>query len=185
MPLAAQVTFDPALEEKIIHLWRVLAERGVSTTPSSDGIRPHLTLGVCEELDMGVYAPIIQTLAEETLRFPIVFSGFGVLFEPSVVFLTPVISTRLLQLHKQFWLGFPVFAQKPVESFRPDAWAPRCDLAVNLHPDHVGRALDACRRFSLPLQGKITEIGVVSLPPVRVLCSYELATIDPLTREGR
>lgn len=185
MPFAALAYVDDALAQRVGDIWKTLADRGVSRTPTAFGARPHLTLGVCDELDLGVYAPILQTLAEETLRFPIVLASFGVLLqEPSIVFLSPVVSARLLQMHKQFWLGFQVFAQKPVDSFRPDAWAPRCDLAADLHPDHVGRALDACRRFSLPLQGKITELGVVSLSPVKPLCGFELATIDPLTRGG-
>jgi hypothetical protein len=55
-------------------------------------------------------------------------------------------------------------------------WVPHCTLAFRLNPEQLRRAFDIAAAVSLPIAGKINEIGLLSGigGPEKELVSYEM-----------
>jgi hypothetical protein len=53
--------------------------------------------------------------------------------------------------------------------YRPGHWIPHCGLAIEFDGSRLYEALQVAQHLALPLQGKIHEIGLTEIPPVRQL----------------
>ena len=63
------------------------------------------------------------------------------------------------------------------ERYMPENWIPHCSLATHCP---VGRVLDAvavCLRLSLPLDGRVAEVGVITTGPARPQFTYVLRLV--------
>jgi 2'-5' RNA ligase len=162
MSFAVELYFDPSAEAAVRELWKSVADAGVSTA-LLDGIqRPHITLGVCDELvasfknDLARYARGLKQI-EVTLSHVGCFTG-----AEGVVFLAPTVTRQLLELHAHFHRFFDEHASKKWPYYLPGAWVPHCTLAFRLTPAQIVQAVQIASHAKLPLTCQIHEIGLLS-----------------------
>lgn len=167
---------DADSEAKIRRTWKALAGAGIKSSMLEAGYRPHVSLGVCEELDVDGLAKELSSFVGSIAPFELTLSSVG-LFPSSegVIFLGVTPTQRLLDVNHDFHQFFGKHA-KSQRDYQVGSWVPHCTLAFGLPDGVVPEAVEVCRRLPLPLRSRIEEIGVAEVSPhsARLLCSYNL-----------
>jgi 2'-5' RNA ligase len=173
---AVELHFDEATESKVRAVWKAIADAGVSTS-MLDGIsRPHITLGVCDELST-TFKNELSHFARDAKNFDISLSYIGSFNSAEgVVFYGPTPTDVMFRLHTRFHSFFSEHAGRIWKNYLPGMWVPHCTLAFRLNPEQLRRAFDIAAAVSLPIAGKINEVGLLSGigGPEKELVSYEM-----------
>ncbi len=176
MSYAVELYFDKTAENTVRGVWKALADAGVSTS-MLDGIsRPHITLGVCDELgasfknELALFAREIKPLAFN-LSFIGSFNTIG-----GVMFFGPTPTETLFRLHAHFHAFFKKHACGLWKHYLPEQWVPHCTLAFQLSSEQLQRAFSIATNAPLPIAGSCTEIGLLSGVGVaeKELVSYKM-----------
>jgi 2'-5' RNA ligase len=182
MAYALELQFDPAADAAVRGLWAALEAAGIPT-PAREVGRPHLSLARCDAVDPARLAAALSGFARAESAFEIAFGGLGVFAPEAWVFLAPVASERLLQLHARVhdWLGGLTADASGVtavhsDSYAPGRWVPHCTLTTRLEPALAAKAVERCLRTDLPRAARIERIGLTHYPPVAELHSYVLGS---------
>jgi len=173
---------DADSEAEIRRTWEALTGAGIKSSMLEAGYRPHVSLGVCEELDINGLAKELSSFAESISPFELNLSNIG-LFPSSegVIFLGVTPTRRLLDVNYDFHQFFGKYAKSERQHYHVGKWVPHCTLAFGLPDGIVSEAIEVCRRMPLPIHSRLEEIGVAEVSPIsaRVLCSYDLKGTTP------
>jgi 2'-5' RNA ligase len=170
MPYALEIYFDSAGESYVRSIWDELAAVGISAMRDS-GARPHVSLAVCDRIDLPSVPRLLDRFIASTPSFPIAFPSLGMFTTTElVVFFAPKVTTELLTLHARLFNHLKKTAEGCWAYYSPSNWVPHCTLAMGFPQEQLGRALDISRRSKLPLQWHVSAIGVVEFQPIRHLC---------------
>ena len=169
MPYAVEMYFDEPGAARVRELWNRLAEIGFSSMTDC-GARPHVSLAVCEQLDIQAASAIVDDFSAKVPSFEMNLASYG-LFPGAevVVFLAPKVTSQLLEWHTHFHKVIPTAVDGLWTHYLPAQWVPHCTLATRIPQDRVGAVTGTLRDFELPMQCKVTSIGIVELRPVRLL----------------
>ncbi len=168
MPFSVLLTLDPASDSAIAELAiDLLGPANVGA-----GIvwtRPHVSLCICESLDVEAFLPELRAIAagHAPMRFSLASLGF---FPGAkrVVFLAPLVTQALLDLHRAVDERFARRGVRVDGNYRPPKWMPHCTLAMGLSSEQLRPALDAYARLSVPLEGRFEQLELVEFEPVRL-----------------
>ena len=167
MPIAVELYFDSASEQIVRDLWEVIAEAGLPSPLADAGYRPHISLAICESLDVAAILPELQSFAEGLAPFTCVLSSIGIFpTAQGVLFLGATVTHELLELHTSFHRIFAKYAHEQHEYYLPGKWVPHCTLTYDLSIPEIARAVTLCYPKSLPITVMIQEIGISDVSPV-------------------
>lgn len=178
MPVGVVLTFDGTTETTIRRTWEALAEAGVSSSMLVEGLRPHLSLCVCDKLDAEGLQDELSSYMTTISPFPLLLSSIGIFpTEEGILFFGVTVTKELLSLHAAVHRLFEEHAKKPWPHYRPLSWVPHCTLAVGLSPSKIAKAVSISRGASLPIhaQAEALEIIKVSRVGCETLFSHTLA----------
>ena len=164
MPFVAELYFDPAAEERIRRAWKILDEAGISDSMPKGGYRPHVSLGVCEHLELDIFIKEFTTFAASLTPFRLLFPNIGI-FSTSegVVYLGATVTAQLLNVHTAFHEIFKKHAKEQREYYTVGQWVPHCTLAFGLSEHQITEAVTVCRQIELPVSTEIKGIGLVEV----------------------
>ncbi len=177
MTYAVEMYMDGESETRIRRIWQALAEAGIKSSMLDASYRPHISLAVCDELDINGLEQALSLFAENTSPFGLTFSNVGVFpLAEGVIFLGTVVTPNLLAIHAEFHRLFEKYAKSQREHYRVGAWIPHCTLAFGLPNDMFGKAIRICWEEPLPIHSRIEAIGIAEVSPIsaETLCSYNL-----------
>jgi 2'-5' RNA ligase len=162
MSYSVELHFDDDAENTVRNVWKALADAGVSTS-MLDGIsRPHITLGVCDELST-TFKNELSLFAREIKPFEFSLSFVGSFnTAEGVLFFGPTPTDAMFRLHTRFHSFFSAHAGRIWNHYLPSQWVPHCTLAFRLNGEQQRRAFDIAAGVSLPIAGTFTEIGLLS-----------------------
>lgn len=168
MPFAIELYFDAASEAKLRALWNALVACGVRLE-RHNASRPHLSLAVCDELQIERTEALVNGLASTSEQFSLVFPALGIFpGAKHVLFLAPKVTPELLLLQRNFLSQFQSAANGLWEHYLPDRWNPHCTLAARIPRSRLANALAECQTLELPLECTVTEVGIAALRPVEL-----------------
>jgi 2'-5' RNA ligase len=169
MPYAVELYFDESGTARVRELWSRLAGIGFSSMTDC-GARPHVSLAVCEHIDFPALSSIVDDFSAKVVSFEMSLASYG-LFPGAevVVFLAPKATPALLEWHARFHEAIPNAVSGLWPHYLPAQWMPHCTLATRAPLERVGSVMEALRDFELPVQCRVTSIGIVELRPVRLL----------------
>lgn len=179
MPFAVEMYMDAESEASIRRTWEALAEGGVKSAMLEAGYRPHVSLGVCEEVDVDGLARELSSFTEKLPPFALTLSSIGLFPSTAgVVFLGVTPTRRLLDVNGEFHQFFRKYA-KAQRDYQIGKWVPHCTLAFDLSEGMLTEVIEVCRRIPLPIYCRIEEIGIAEVSPrsAMLLCSYNLKGI--------
>ena len=183
MPFVAELYFDPPIEECIRTAWKTLDEAGISDSMPKGGYRPHISLGICNHLELNTFAQELSNFAAGITPFRLLFPSIGI-FSTSegVVYWGATATKQLLNLHTKFHEIFKKYAKEQREYYTVGQWVPHCTLAFGLSEDQIAEAVTVCRQIGLPVSTEVKEIGLVEISPTgcRTLFSFSLKTSDSI-----
>lgn len=166
---AIELYFDPAAERTLRELIDRLHVRGIRSTRPA-GARPHVSLAVFDLVDVERTSAALGEFARECPALRLHLASIGRFpGDEGVVFLAPIVTRELLELHAMLHRMPAVVAGTKREYYLPGRWVPHCTLAEGLQPDAVCKAVElahaggACRAVS------IREIGLVQIGPYRAI----------------
>lgn len=164
MACAVEMYFDAEADDVVRRTWRDLADAGVASSMLVPGFRPHVSLGVCETLDVPGFAHWLAQYARviSPVRFTLSTIGSFPGGE-GVIFFGATVTRKLLDMHLAFDQIFGEYGGQLWDHYRVDAWVPHCTLGLNLTDSQLAAALPICRRTSLPIQVQVMEIGIVDV----------------------
>lgn len=181
MPFAVELYFDATTDTTVRQIWKAMADAGISASMLQADFRPHVSLGVCHQLDaeglIHALSPFVTTLAP----FPLSLSSIGIFpTSEGVIFLGVTVTQQLLDMHAAFYQIFEKYASNRLEYYQTGVWVPHCTLAFDLSLDRLADAVTVCGQTALPILGYVQEIGLVDVAPThcRTLYSHNLSTLN-------
>lgn len=172
MPYSIELRFDDALCARISEVRRALAERDICPLPPA-AAAPHVSLAVYDDehgIDPSPLAAMTDRFASDHAPLPLVFSSAGVfLGEERVLFLAPVPSRGLLDLHAAWHALAAENAASCWSYYRPGSWAPHCTLCTALPASDLARAIAHLGEHWTPLGGTLCTLALIRAQPVEVL----------------
>ncbi|MCX6056448.1 MAG: 2'-5' RNA ligase family protein [Chloroflexi bacterium] len=172
---AVDLYFDDQTEAKILSFRNSIYEKGISPVLGKMGDKPHVSLAVFSRADPDQLVMISEVFSKTVQSFPVQLDAVGVFpTGDNVLFLTPIPSLFLLEIHRQF---HEILSQNDIqcsEHYFPGRWIPHCTLEFNLPDDQLDLALHWCRRTFTPIRGRFDKWGVVSYHPIQYLAEYPL-----------
>jgi 2'-5' RNA ligase len=181
--LAVSAWFDQAAEAAICELWRKMAEAGVDDSLRTDPYRPHLTLGVWENVSVKVASTHAATAVSGRPTFAVQFRAIGIFPHPvrgdsrryAAVWLCPTVTPALRDAHEKVHAGIPA-ERGALARYTPGRWNPHCTLAQRLTPQQALTAAEVVMRANvLPLTAAVTRFGLIDTPAGIELGAFPLA----------
>lgn len=158
--------FDSALENQILKIWNVLAQRQLSSALIEQGSRPHFCVSVHDDIEPTKLRTAIENFAQQQRPTAVALAALGSFSSADgALFLAPTPTTALLTIHNHFQellkrLGVPVTPPYAVGS-----WFPHCEVARRIPRDKLGDSFALLLGFRLPLGGHLCDIGLVENRP--------------------
>lgn len=176
MNFAVEMFFDPSSDERVREVWERIAKAGLPSRLLEFGSTPHVSLGVCAEIDPTAFAARLSAFAASEPRRPATLISLGTFSNrQGVVFFGLISTPELLALHARFDAMFDRAARGPWEYYRPGRWVPHCTLTTALDPAQVPAALAVCAEVTLPIQITLAEVALVENPSALVHARFPLA----------
>ena len=165
-------------------LWRAMADAAVDDSLHVGPYRPHITLGVWDDLMLQMASSRIAVVVSDVPAFEVRFRAIGI-FPPhrthgdirrdAAVWLCPTVTPQLRRIHEQVHAAIRPEG-RPVHRYVPGRWNPHCTLAWRLTPQRALTAVNiVMRAAALPLSATITRIGLIDTPAEIELKSFSLA----------
>ena len=172
MGYAVVLYFDDEASAKIEEIRSELKKNEISI---DEGIKPHLSLAVYDDLPIPDFEKEFREYAEEVKSFPVVFSHVGEFpTGRQVLFLEPKITPELLETHKRFHACFSKYNDLAWAYYRPGMWWPHCTLCLNLTEEMYRKAKELLKGIKLPVEARAEKIGLVEFSPHKELVSFSL-----------
>ncbi len=171
MPYAVHLFFDEETDRTIRSVWQEMSESGVAPYLGVSGNRPHISLALCECLDLERCESGLKELIAKFNPLVVSFQTLGIFPPPNAtVFTGPVVTQELLALQREVdgllnsCCTWPEF-----DYYRPGHWIPHCTLAMEFDDSQLPRALEIAGHLKLPHNGSIDGVGVIEFRPVKHL----------------
>jgi 2'-5' RNA ligase len=173
MTFAAILYFDSETERILNGLESDLQSQGIQSFPRAIRTRPHITLAGFEPPLPSRLIEALKVFASQNPAQPVHLAAAGAFpSDQGVVFLSPVVTSSLLELHARFHTLLSNFSLQRNPYYLPGAWMPHCTIAAELHPDHLPQVLQACQTAGVYRSGKLVELGLVNFPPVEEIAAF-------------
>jgi 2'-5' RNA ligase len=170
---AVELLLDPEAEAAVLEVWREVRARTGSPVLFDLAGRPHVTLAVHDERDGPQLDRAVR--AFQAAETPFLLSSAGAFpGDEGAVFLAPVVTDDLLELHRRWHAASP----GSNEHYLPGRWVPHCTVGILLEGPALSEALEAARS-ALPIRGRFEEIALIAfgrhaLTPVECLVRVPL-----------
>lgn len=182
MPFAVSLRLDSFSAGRITSLWRHLADAGITQDQVEPDYRPHITLGLYDEIDVEAAKDRLEGYVTDKPIMMAGFSGLGIFpGERNILWATPDPDLRLLSFHAGL---HEALAVETHPHYRTGKWVPHCTLAGNLDQKSLIRALTKLVPLWKPFMGWFDHIDLVRFEPVEVLWSRSLAEDPAMRRQG-
>jgi len=175
MPYAVVLYLDSQRYQPIYGVIRELAEKGIAPYMYKEGIVPHITLVIYDDLRCERCKERLKIIAKRMQSLELNFSHIGVFItkEPAV-FLAPTVTSQLLNLHLEVYETLEKNGIHPWELYLPGKWVPHCTLALEIPSVKIPKAAEIAQKLILPIKLKAKFLGVIKFMPVVNLFKFKL-----------
>jgi len=175
MAYAVVIYFDKISEQPILNAWRELEEKNISRALHNPGIRPHITLAIYNSLNCIECEKEIRQYAVNSNLLYLSADHFGIFPHASpVIFIALSPNRDLINLHKRIHQILKNNVHGSWEMYQPGNWVPHLTLVRDIKKKNLSAVLEICMKIKLPLELRITQIGIVCFKPVKQLFEINL-----------
>ena len=175
MAYAVVIYFDEISEQPILNAWRELEEKNISRALNNPGIRPHITLAIYDSLNCIRCEKEIRQYAINSNLLYLSADHFGVFPHASpVIFIALAPNKDLMSFQRRIHQILENNAHGSWEMYQPDNWVPHITLVRDMKRKNLSAVLEICMKIKLPLELRITQIGIVNFKPVKQLFETSL-----------
>jgi 2'-5' RNA ligase len=179
MPFGVILYFDDQTETSILNVWKSLAENRLTSSMLTEGIRPHITLAIFDDLDCRPCENELKKITSKTASPLIQFTHLGLFTYPEpVIFAAPLVTKALLDFHYELHEKLTVDGKDPWELYLPGRWVPHCSLALGYKAEKQSEIFQFCQVLPLPMHVQAVQLGVVSFKPVKDLFNFDFLRFE-------
>ena len=165
MNFAIELCLDEHAEARIREIWERIERAGLPSRLLEFGHTPHVSLGVCAQLDPAAFAKRLAEFAAGQPKLHATLVSLGTFSNrEGVVFLGVIATRELVEMHARFDALFAAGARDLWEYYRPGRWVPHCTLTTALDREQVVSALRVCAEVVLPIQATLESVAIVENP---------------------
>lgn len=177
--------FDENTNEILKHLQQKIADKTGNDFMIRNNVMPHLTISAIEARNVDVLIPAFEKVCREKLQ-PLDEKGVvnvnntinivsvGQLF-PRVIYAAPVLNEYMMNLSISIYNEFTTIPETNISKFyQPYSWMPHITLGKCLDKEQMRQAFAVLQDLFMPIDGRITKIGLSTVNPYREMMSVEL-----------
>ena len=171
MVYAIEMFFDKDTEKKIMEFYYKLKEENSSSYLLDIDSLPHVTMGCFNDIDVEECNNRLEGFCNKTPSFSLTFPSVGAFSKPQpVLFLSPVVTQELLNIHKDLWSLFSDCNYFSHEFYVPGYWIPHCTVDISGDIDVICKSTELLLLNFSPIKGQITNMQWVEITnPVKRL----------------
>jgi len=157
--------FDDETANKITSLMHLITDNGVNDYLISNKVPPHITIADFECEDISAVINSLE-VCKEKIRQDIVYWASIGLFNPSVLFLAPVVNQFLLKSCEIVNNSIKVVpATKNNNYYIPYQWVPHTTIAAKLSSQEIGTAFLVANDNFKAFGGYVTKLALIKNKP--------------------
>ena len=169
MPFSVELFFDPKSAMAVQQCGTLLEKAGVPAIFSTLGATPHVSLAVFEQYNPDRLHALLKKLAASFPPTDFHLSSLGTFpGKEGVLFLAPVVTSSLLEIHSWLHRALPKVAEESWVYYDPGRWVPHCTLSLRLTPKKMAKGFELLRRKGFAVQGRYNHLALVETQPVRI-----------------
>lgn len=176
MEYAILLHFNKKSEKRIYELWEEAKNCGGHSHIADSGLRPHITLALFEDTDIEKFCGKLEQFSKKMKKFSLKLASIGTFTgHHGVVYLAPVITDELIELHKELYKFFEgeLIGLNPY--YMPNNWVPHCSISTDNPIDICTCIIKKMIEVYEPLDIEISEISITECEPaIKYLKSYEI-----------
>jgi len=175
MAYAVVIYFDEISEQSILKVWGELEKKNISQAMNNPSIRPHITLAIYDSFNCIECEKEIGQFAKNSGLPSINADHFGIFPHASpVIFIAPTPSMDLINFQKRIHYTLKNNVDGSWDMYQPGNWVPHITLVHDIEKNNLSIALEICMKMKLPLELKITQIGVVNIKSVKQIFEIDI-----------
>jgi 2'-5' RNA ligase len=175
MGYAIELKLNENSAQQVLELWENLAAESISSLMLDIGSWPHISLAVFENIDPIVLRQMLSRFASETSPFSVILASVGAFpGDAGAVFLAPVVTQELLEIHRRFHRLLEDTGLECMGYYLPGSWIPHCTVAFGVEENKIGTAAEMCLRSGAFGRVGIDEVCLIESHPVREIYSFPL-----------
>lgn len=164
--------FDESTETAVKGIWKALKDHSISSYAYEvEDRKPHITLASYRELDIAQFIGKMDEFYVNQRKVDISFNAIGSFLQSGTLFLSPTITSELMELHTNHHRYFSEF-NDPESMYLPNSWIPHCTLANRLPAEKLQEAFVFSAKEVSSISGSINEVALIE-----VLGSNEISVI--------
>ncbi|MDR6551879.1 2'-5' RNA ligase family protein [Paenibacillus qinlingensis] len=176
MAFAIELFFDCASTSQIMDTWTNLSEQGTGSYLIDSGSQPHITLAVFNTLDVNNISSYLNQVSQDMGVFSLHLNSVGTfLTDEGTVFLAPVVTEKLLYIHRIIHELTNEYDEKKWDYYLPGKWVPHCTMATNNSKEFGIKALEIIKERFRPMDVIIERIGLVEFRPIKKHSEFTLS----------
>lgn len=157
MRYALEIFFDNKTEERIMEIVNGINEQGVNNTFLSWENRPHISLAGFNDVDINMCNKLLGEFANKTKAFQTQLVSIGVFNTTNNVFLSPIVTKELIDLHHNVHDLFNFCNSTGFEYYLPNNWIPHCAIMMG----QPGNNKDLCEATKYVIENHRPLIGTI------------------------
>ena len=133
MGYAFEIFFDSYSESALREVWQELSRHDLLSPGLQDDARPHMSLAVCDGLDIERSRLLLDDFCASHSRFELYLCFIGTFVSAdNVVFVSPQMTERLRRIHED--LHISLGSQQPAMwgHYLPGTWQPHCTMTTDV-----------------------------------------------------
>ena len=172
---AVELYFDQKMEDDFFSFRESLYKLGINPMLGKLSDRPHVSLAVFGDIEIDQVIKITSAFTPLCKQFPAQLNAFGAFpTDSNVVYLLPVPTQPLLELHKNFHEYLQKENILSSHYYLPGQWVPHCTLEFELPDDQFYLTLQLCKKHFSPIHGTFSSVGVIAFRPIAYLAEFSL-----------
>ena len=160
---AIELVFDEESQKKINNIRKLLSSNGIhdEAVPTN-----HVSIADFETDNLELLKEKVKEFANRVHKFKLNLSTVGTFMtKENVIFLQPVMTDELMNLHKKFINSMKDLNGKANEYYNHNKWVPHCTIAIRLSDEELIKGFEILKSTSfLPLEVTVDKIDILNYP---------------------
>lgn len=174
MQAVLQLFFDEDTDAFFRSLWQKVKDANLPNPLLERGATPHITLSFGKDVNANGLIPALDDRLSGKSAFELVFVSLSTFAnEKGVIFVAPVVSRTLLDLHREVQHEMSNHASTSAHS-QIDRWFPHCTLTMQLSSPQLLEGFRLLGDLQLPVSGRGVQANLLEYPNLKRLASWHL-----------
>lgn len=176
MDYAVMMYFEEDADQTISKWVDDLCALGLNDRFKQINMRPHLTLAEFDVADISAVESVLAEFSRSQVHLDLKFSSIGIFpGETGVMFLSPIISDALLDMHRQLNHKLEHCCDQFSPLYREENWVAHCTLALDYTEAEVASAYHYLAKNFHPIETRAVSLVLFGCCPYHEMMVFPFA----------